>query len=151
LQVDYSETVKYSRETLWKALLDPKVLARLIPGIEKFDEVSPDKYAVTARLGLPSVRGVYSGIVEISEKNEPSSYRLRGDGKGTQGWAKGDVLITLTVAENDTKVNIKAHASVGGPIVGVGQRMMEGITKSMARDFFKALDSELNAAKAGNQ
>jgi carbon monoxide dehydrogenase subunit G len=61
------------------------------------------------------------------------------------------VLITLTVAENDTKVNIKAHASVGGPIVGVGQRMVEGITKSMARDFFKALDSELNAAKAGNQ
>ena len=148
MQIDYSETLKYSREALWKALLDPKVLARLIPGIEKFDEIGPDKYAVTAKLGLPSVRGVYSGVVEIFDKNEPSSYRLRGDGKGTQGWVKGEVLITLSAVDGETKVNAKAQAAVGGTIAGVGQRMMEGITKSMARDFFKALDAELQGPKA---
>ena len=148
MQIDYSETLKSSREALWKALLDPKVLARLIPGIEKFDEIGPDKYAVTAKLGLPSVRGVYSGVVEIFDKNEPSSYRLRGDGKGTQGWVKGEVLITLSAVDGETKVNAKAQAAVGGTIAGVGQRMMEGITKSMARDFFKALDAELQGPKA---
>jgi uncharacterized protein len=147
LRIDYSETLKYSSEVIWKALLDPKVLSRLIPGVEKFDEIGPDKYAVTAKLGLPSVQGVYSGVVEIFDKNEPSSYKLRGDGKGTQGWVKGDVQITLTAGDGETKVNAKAQAAVGGAIAGVGQRMMEGISKSMARDFFTALNGELQNSK----
>jgi uncharacterized protein len=147
LQIDYSETLKYSPEVIWKALLNPQVLSRLIPGIEKFDETAPDKYAVTAKLGLPSVRGVYSGVVEIFDKKEPSSYKLRGDVKGTQGWAKGEVVITLTPGDGETKVNAKAQAAVGGTVAGVGQRMMEGISKSMARDFFAALDAELGRSK----
>jgi hypothetical protein len=146
LRIDYTETVKFSRQTVWKALLDPDVLSRLIPGIEKFEQVGPDKYAVTANLGLPSVKGSYSGVVEISDKAEPSSYRLRGEGKGTQGWAKGDVQMTLTDVDGGTKVNVQAQAAVGGTIAGVGQRMMDGITKSMARDFFKALDAELRGS-----
>jgi carbon monoxide dehydrogenase subunit G len=96
---------------------------------------------------LPSVRGVYSGIVEIYDKKEPTSYKLRGDGKGTQGWAKAEVVITLSPGDGETKVNAKAQASVGGTIAGVGQRMMEGISKSMARDFFSALDAELQGSK----
>jgi len=147
LQIDYSETLKYSPEVIWKVLLDPKVMSRLLPGVEKFDEIAPDKYAVTAKLGLPSVRGVYSGTVEIFDKKEPFSYKLRGDGKGTQGWAKAEVVITLTAGDGETKVNAKAQASVGGTIAGVGQRMMEGISKSMARDFFTALDAELQGSK----
>jgi uncharacterized protein len=146
LRIDYTETVKFSRQTVWKALLDPGVLSRLIPGIEQFEQVGPDKYAVTANLGLPSIKGTYSGVVEIYDKAEPSSYRLRGEGKGTQGWAKGDVQMTLTDADGGTKVNAQATAAVGGTIAGVGQRMMEGITKSMARDFFKALDVELSGS-----
>lgn len=147
MQIDYSETLKYSPEVIWRSLLDPKVLSRLLPGIEKFDQTGPDKYSVTAKLGLPSVRGVYSGTVEIFDKKEPSSYKLRCEGKGTQGWAKGDVVITLTPGDGETKVNAKAQAAVGGTIAGVGQRMMEGITKSMAREFFTALDAELGGSK----
>lgn len=148
MRIDYSETVKYSQKAVWKALLDPGVLARLIPGIEKFEQVGPDKYEVRAKLGLPSVKGIYSGVVEIFDKTEPSSYRLRGEGKGTQGWAKAEVLMTLSAVDGGTKVSAQAQAAVGGTIAGVGQRMMDGITKSMARDFFKALDGEMRGSTA---
>jgi hypothetical protein len=148
LRIDYSETVKYSREAVWKALLDPGVLARLIPGIEKFEEIGPDKYEVTAKLGIPSVKGIYSGVVEIFDKTEPSSYKLSGQVKSTQGWVKGEVLMTLSAVDGGTKVSAQAQAAVGGTIAGVGQRMMEGISKSMARDFFKALDGELRGSTA---
>lgn len=150
MRIDYSETIKYSPEAVWKALLDPGVMARLIPGIEKFAEIGPDKYEATAKLGLPSVRGVYSGVVEIFDKTEPSSYKLRGEGKGTQGWAKAEVLMTLSAVDGGTKVSAQAQAAVGGAIAGVGQRMMEGIAKSMARDFFKALDGELRSSTANS-
>jgi hypothetical protein len=142
--------VKFPRQVVWKALLDPGVLSRLIPGIEKFEEVGPDKYTATANLGLPAIKGTYSGVVEIFDKTEPSSYRLRGEGKGTQGWVKGDVQMTLAEVDGGTNLSVQAQAAVGGTIAGVGQRMMEGIAKSMTRDFFKALDVELRKSAIGS-
>jgi hypothetical protein len=35
---------------------------------------------------------------------------------------------------------------VGGPVAGVGQRMMTGVAKRMAGQFFKAVDDELTGA-----
>ena len=129
-------------------MLDPSVLSRLIPGIEKFEEVAPDQYSVVAMLGVPTVKGVYSGKVEIFDRQEPSSYRLRGEGRGAPGWAKGEVLMTLkAVNSGTTQVVAKARADIGGTIAGVGQRMMEGVAKAMAREFFASLDRELQGKK----
>jgi hypothetical protein len=144
LQLDYTHILNHPRQSVWDAMLDADVMSRLIPGIEKFEEVAPDKYSIVAMLGVPTVKGKYSGKVEILERKEPSSYRLRGEGSGAPGWAKGDVVMTLTAVDpNTTRVNAKARADIGGTIAGVGQRMMEGVGKAMAREFFNSLDAEL--------
>lgn len=147
MQLDYTHVLNHPRELVWAAMLDPQVLSRLIPGIEKFEETAPDKYSVVAKLGVPTVKGTYSGTVEIVDRKQPSSYRLRGEGRGAPGWAKGECLMTLTDADGGTKVSAKAQAAVGGTIAGVGQRMMEGVGKAMAREFFESLDRELQGKK----
>lgn len=147
MQLDYTHVLNHPRELVWKTVLDPEVMSRMIPGIEKFEEVAPDQYSVVAMLGVPTVKGVYSGKVEIFDRKEPSSYRLRGEGRGAPGWAKGEVLMTLTVVEGGTQINAKARADIGGTIAGVGQRMMEGVGKAMAREFFTSLDRELQGKK----
>ena len=147
MQLDLSQVIAYPREKVWEVMLDPSVMARVLPGVEKFDIVGPDKYAVQVKLGVPSVKGTYIGNVEIFDKQPPSSFRLRGDGKGGPGWARGEVLLTLTPEGDGTAVNAKANAVIGGTIAGVGQRMMEGVAKGMARDFFASLDRELQARK----
>ncbi len=125
-------------------MLDPSVMSRLIPGIEKFEEVGPDQYSVVAMLGVPTVKGVYSGKVEIFDRKEPSSYRLRGEARGAPGWVKGEVLMTLRAVDGGTtQIGAKARTDIGGTIAGVGQRMMEGVGKAMAREFFVSLDREL--------
>ncbi|HTY56704.1 MAG TPA: carbon monoxide dehydrogenase subunit G [Candidatus Binataceae bacterium] len=147
MQIDITQLMSYPREKLWETMLDPEVMARVLPGVEKFEVVGPDKYAVQVKLGVPSVKGTYTGNVEIFDKQEPESFRLRGDGKGTPGWARGEVLLTLTPEGDATSIRAKANATIGGTIAGVAQRMMEGVAKSMARDFFAALDRELQARK----
>jgi carbon monoxide dehydrogenase subunit G len=99
------------------------------------------------KLGVPSVKGMYTGSVEIVEKNEPSSYRLRGEGKGTPGWAKGEAHMTLVEEGGNTRVIAKGQAQVGGTIAGVGQRMMEGVAKAMAREFFESVERELQGQR----
>jgi len=147
LQLDISQVMAHPREKVWEVMLDPEVMARLLPGVEKFEVVGPDKYAVQVKLGVPSVKGTYIGNVEIFDKQPPSSFRMRGDGKGGPGWARGEVLLSLAADGDGTAVNAKANAVIGGTIAGVGQRMIEGVAKSMARDFFAALDRELQARK----
>ncbi|MGD0074187.1 MAG: carbon monoxide dehydrogenase subunit G [Candidatus Binataceae bacterium] len=147
MQIDLSQTLSYPREKVWEAMLDPEVMARVIPGVEKFEVVGPDKYAVQVKLGVPSVKGTYTGSAEVFDKQPPLSFRLRGDGKGTPGWARGEVLLTLTPEGDGTVVNAKANTMIGGTIAGVGQRMIEGVAKGMARDFFAALDRELQNRK----
>ena len=48
--------------------------------------------------------------------------------------------MTLTSEDGGTRVVAKGNAQVGGTIAGVGQRMMEGVAKGMARDFFAAVE-----------
>jgi hypothetical protein len=45
-----------------------------------------------------------------------------------------------------TVLTYSANAVVGGPVAGVGQRMMTGVAKRMAGQFFTAIDAELTGA-----
>jgi hypothetical protein len=53
------------------------------------------------------------------------------------------VTINLEPTGEGTTLTYSADAVVGGPVAGVGQRMMTGVAKRMAGQFFKAIDDEL--------
>ena len=131
-------------ERVWDVLLDPEVLKQALPGIEKLEATAPDSFAVVMNLGVAAVKGRYSGTLSITDKKPPSSYRLQGEGKGAPGWTKGQAVLTLVSEGVGTRVTAKGDAQVGGTIAGVGQRMREGIGKSMARDFFAAIERILD-------
>lgn len=123
------------------------MLSRLLPGIEEFDEVGKDEYAVVVKMGVGAVRGTYTGRVALIDQRPPESYRLVGEAKGTPGWAKGEAVMTLVAEGTRTRVIARGDAQIGGAIAGVGQRMMEGVAKSMAREFFQSIDRELQGMR----
>jgi hypothetical protein len=59
---------------------------------------------------------------------------------------RATVTITLAPDGDSTTLTYSADAVVGGPVAGVGQRMMTGVAKRMAGQFFKAIDAELTGA-----
>ncbi|MFM9105931.1 MAG: CoxG family protein, partial [Chloroflexota bacterium] len=62
------------RDRVWTFMLDPEVLRQCLPGCEKLDEIGPDEYEATMKIGIGAIRGTYQGRVKISDKVEPSSY-----------------------------------------------------------------------------
>ena len=48
--------------------------------------------------------------------------------------------------DGKTNLTYSADAVIGGPVAGVGQRMITGVAKRMAGQFFKAIDDELTGA-----
>lgn len=145
MEIEYTHQLPFPRERVWQVLLDPEVLSRALPGIQQFASIGPDRFSAVMKIGVQAMRGSYAGTVEIVDKQFPSSYRLRGEGKGQPGWARGEALIALAEDGAETRVTAHGKAQVGGTVAGVGQRMMEGVAKGMARDFFSAIEAALRA------
>ena len=131
------------QDQVWEALLDPAALAGCLPGCQRFEEIAPDAYEAAVTLGIAVVKGTYIGHVQISDREAPNRYTLTLEGAGTTGTVKGSATIALSPAAEGTSVHWSADVQVGGPIASVGQRLLPGVTKLVAGEFFKCMDARL--------
>lgn len=141
-------------ERVWAALNDPDVLARTIPGCQRLQPTGPDAYAMTVTAGVASIKGTYAGSVQLSELQQPASFLMKASGAGGPGTVSADVRVSLSEDAGNTRLSYDADAVVGGVIGGVGQRMLVGVAKKLAGQFFTAVDDELTgklAAPAASQ
>jgi carbon monoxide dehydrogenase subunit G len=129
---------------VYQALNDPAVLVRSIPGCHRLEALGDDAYAMTVAAGVGSIKGVYDGQVRLTDHDEPTSFRLHAEGAGAAGTIGADVRVTLEAGdEGGTSVTYDADATVGGMIGGVGQRMLVGVSKRMAAEFFGNVEALL--------
>lgn len=138
--------VDAAREIVWRALLDPAVLAACLPGCEVLERDGPDAYSATLSLGVGSVRGRYSGRVEIGDRLEPERFRMRVEGRGLPGFVRGTVDVTLETDGPMTIVSYDADGQVGGVVAGVGQRMLTGVGRMLAGQFFACVARHVPSA-----
>jgi carbon monoxide dehydrogenase subunit G len=131
-------------EKVWSALNDPAVLVQTIPGCERLESTGPDTYRMVVTAGVASIKGTYSGQVELAEQLEPNSFLMIASGAGGPGTVSTEVRVSLADAgDGSTRLSYDADAVVGGVVAGVGQRMLVGVAKKMAGEFFNAVDDVL--------
>jgi uncharacterized protein len=141
MKIEGSYEFKAPRERVWQVLLDPQVMAQCMPGCESMEEVSPDQYEASVKVGIAAVKGSYKAKVAIKDKQPPSHYVLSGQGSGGPGFMQGDLVIDLEENTNGgTTLKYRTDAKIGGLIAGVGQRMLGGIGKMMVDQFFKKME-----------
>ncbi|MGI8665486.1 MAG: SRPBCC family protein [Jatrophihabitans sp.] len=130
-------------EAVWAALNDPAVLVRTIPGCQRLETTGPDSYAMAVTAGVASIKGSYAGTVELADQQQPNSFVMRAAGAGAPGTVSADVRVTLAEIDGGTELSYDADAVVGGVIGGVGQRMLAGVAKKLAAEFFAGVDDVL--------
>ena len=144
MKLEGSYDVKAPRQKVWTAFLDPETLRQAIPGCEKLELIGPDEYKATLKIGVAAV--TFEGKVRLLDKKPPESYRLAAEGSGGPGFVRADTVITLTDIEGGTRVSYSADVQIGGLIAGVGQRMLGGVSKMMADQFFNKMSELLTTA-----
>jgi carbon monoxide dehydrogenase subunit G len=134
-----------TQEQAWGALNDPETLKLCLPGCDKFELVGDNQYAVTMAVKVGPVSAKFNGKVTLSEITPPASYKLAFEGQGgVAGHGKGSSAVTLTPIEaGGCELAYTVQAQVGGKIAQLGQRLIDGAAKSMADDFFKRFDAEM--------
>ena len=133
-----------TQQQAWDALNDPAVLKTCIPGCDKVEPSGDNQYAIGMSLKIGPVSARFSGKIVLSDINPPTSYKINFEGQGgPAGFGKGESNVTLTPNEEGCQLAYTVHASVGGKIAQLGQRLIDGAAKSMAEDFFKRFDNEM--------
>ena len=146
MNLDGSAVLHGSPDAVWRLLTDPEVLARTIPGCGTLQRTGDDAYRMDVTVGVGAIRGTYAGEVRLTDQRPPSSYVMHASGAGAPGNVRAKVAIELSPSDEGTTLTYSADAVVGGPVAGVGQRMITGVAKRMAGQFFSAVDAELTGA-----
>ncbi len=136
------------RERVWRFMLDPETLRQCLPGCERLDEVGPDEYEATMKIGVAMIRGTYQGRVKISDKQEPERYRMLVEGKGAAGQISGEGLLELDDEGGQTRVRYTGNANVRGTLARVGTRVMQPAAKMIVGQFFDCLSSKATDGRA---
>lgn len=143
MNISGRNTIAASPQQVWDAINDPAVLARTLPGCESLEVVGDGAYKATVTAGVASIRGTYTGTVQLSDRVEPASLTMAAQGAGSAGTIGADVDVVLDEDDDATAVVWEAKAVVGGMIGGVGQRMLVGVSQRMAGEFFDNLERDI--------
>jgi carbon monoxide dehydrogenase subunit G len=141
-----SRELAVTQQQAWDALNDPEVLKACIPGCEKVEATGENQYALGLAVKVGPVSARFSGRIQLQDVTPPESYTMVFEGQGgAAGFGKGTATVQLApLAEGMAcKLDYSAHAQVGGKIAQVGQRLVDGVAKSMAEDFFRRFDEEM--------
>ena len=133
-----------TQQQAWDALNDPAVLKTCIPGCDKVEPSGDNQYTIGMSLKIGPVSAKFTGKITLSDINPPASYTLNFEGQGgPAGFGKGESSVTLTPNDDGCELSYTVHATVGGKIAQLGQRLIDGAAKAMAEDFFKRFDNEM--------
>ena len=129
---------------VWRALLDPVVLAAVMPGCEKLEQVD-DGYVGELNIKVGPVQGKFQGKVVLADVEQEKGYTMMVDGRGQPGFVKAKAAVRLTPDGAETKMEYDADAQVGGRIASVGQRLIDSSAKAIIQESLEGLNANVKA------
>lgn len=133
-----------SQQQAWDALNDATILKACIPGCEKFELTAENQYAVLVAVKIGPVAAKFNGKVTLADIQAPNSYALQFEAQGgVAGFGQGESKVELVANAQGCELRYTVHSKVGGKIAQLGQRLIDGVAKSLAEDFFKRFDLAL--------
>ena len=137
------------RMTVWTKLNDPEVLKSCINGVQTMERTGENTFAASVKMKIGPVSATFKGNVELSNIDPPNGYRISGAGEGgIAGFAKGGADVQLTEVPEGTLLSYAVQATVGGKIAQMGARLIDGVAKKTADQFFASFAAACAGAPA---
>jgi uncharacterized protein len=138
MELTSSQTLALPQQKVWEALNDPEVLKACIPGCESVQKTSETLYEVSIMASVGPVKARFKGKMELTDMEPPRAYTIKFDGQGgAAGFGKGEARVTLEPEGAGTRLNYTATAQIGGKLAQVGSRLVDGVARKMADEFFE--------------
>ncbi len=133
------------RELLWEMILDPEVLARVMPGCDKLTIVNEHEYQGQMKLKIGPVDGVFRGTVALSDLRPPEGFHFIVNGRGPSGIVEGEGDVRLEETQAGTGFHYTGAGQISGRMATVGQRLMTSSAKAIVKQSLDNLDKQVQA------
>ncbi len=151
MEMEASRLIKADRQQVWQALNDPAMLQACIPGCESIEALGDDRFKVAMVAAVGFIKARFVGELQLQNKVENESYELTFNGSGgPAGFGKGTASVKLADEGADTRLSYVVKAQVGGKLAQVGARVIDGVAKKLAEEFFERLDARVSRPVAAD-
>ena len=141
MQLNGSFTVKADRTEAYQFLVDPERITRYLPDVEEVEIEDENNFTVTAKVGISYIRGSMVMKLALTEKNEPVSAKVTGQGTGMASVV--DMITTFDLEEAGeglTTINWSGDVKVGGKLAAFGAGgLMESVAKKNLEKFVSGI------------
>jgi len=146
MEMTGEQLIPQSQDVTWKALNDTAILKDCIPGCESIEQTGDNEYQLVMIAKVGPVSAKFKGKMTLSDIVAPDSYRLAFEGQGgVAGFAKGEASVHLSPQDGCTKLAYTANAMIGGKLAQVGSRLIDGVAKKIAGEFFSAFNARVSS------
>lgn len=144
MELTGQQTLSLPIDKVWAALNDPAVLQKCIPGCDAFELTADNQYKMVMAATVGPIKAKFTGKLALSDIEPPKSYKLKFDGSGgAAGSGKGTADVHLSEVPEGTLLQYSVTATVAGRLAQVGARLIDGVAKKMADQFFSRFKSIL--------
>ena len=131
------------REEVWDLVRDPETVRRLVPGVERLEEVSETEYRGELKVGKGWIKTTYDVAIRVAEETPPERLALDVEGRGSLGDAEGGLRIDLSeISAGRTRMRYAVEVDLGGR-AGAMSGMLEGLARDRTRQGLAELDREI--------
>ena len=139
------QLIPQPQDVTWKALNDTEILKACIPGCESIKPSGDNTYDIVMTAKVGPVSAKFKGKMVLADIVAPNSYRLTFEGQGgVAGFAKGEASVALTPQDSATLLSYTAHAMIGGKLAQIGSRLIDGVAKKIAGEFFAKFNEQVS-------
>ena len=149
MEMTGEQLIALPQQATWDALNDTAVLMDCIPGCDSMEKQSDTEYLLTMTAKVGPVSAKFKGKMTLADVHAPESYTLQFEGQGgVAGFAKGTAQVKLAAEGDATRLSYGVKANIGGKLAQVGARLIDGVAKKTAEQFFSAFNKRVSGNTA---
>lgn len=147
MNVNGERTFGAPRDTVWRVLNDPAAMAKVMPGVERFDVHDDRKW--TAHVKIPLGLGGLKMKVDMEkvEEREPEFAKMAIKGAGVGAMLNMETSFDLADDGGSCAMKWSAEVKIAGPVGSMGQRVLQPIVNQQVEQVLSALDAQVQEAQ----
>lgn len=132
------------REAVYRAMTDPAILRRTLPGCQRLEPQGDGAYSITLTIGLAIIKGTYTGIIELLNEVPPESFSLKLDANGGVGAVSGQGDFHLApTGDTQSMLTYSGEANIAGKIGFFARPLLKAGAAMVIGQFLRAMDAEV--------
>jgi carbon monoxide dehydrogenase subunit G len=128
---------------VFNAILDPAILQKCIPGCSSAEILDASRLQLNVTTSLPGLKGPYSVIVNLVQRQEPNLIVLGVQRQGRGGSVNATANLNIADDNGGTLLTYNTDADLSGAIAIADNPIGKGVVNSTLGSIFQNLDKAL--------